>query len=356
MNIPWLGWFFQGAWRSAFVFGGVAGGDVFFLFPKDEMKCWEAKKMAGNSKTKTSTSSGPWWNSLKFIVCVFFLFSFYYCKTSTFSRKRTWFFSTDFGPHFRKDLKNTKIQPTEVRWIFRGRAAFIAPMRCGATWHRVRPLFRASATWDGALPCALRRHPWRYQPFETWNGREGRDGLASVGSLNGRNPKTPKKTRQRKGRRSETPLKEKRKKPGYNRKQKRIKKIDLFVPKLSFFQVNSCCFFLGPGWPRKPGKESFPPKVVPMFWTWFQFPPKSLQKLGAFVECRDFFLKCQKFLFGGLAIFRNSKLQASHVQLIQDEAGVWKAQLLDLCHVAGKKHDTPAKINKCPLKRDHLQL
>lgn len=34
-----------------------------------------------------------------------------------------------------------------------------------------------------------------------------------------------------------------------------------------------------------------------------------------------------------------------------------KAQLLDLCGWRPeKKNDTPAKINKCPLKKDHLQL
>ena len=51
------------------------------------------------------------------------------------------------------------------------------------------------------------------------------------------------------------------------------------------------------------------------------------------------------------------KLQASHVQLIQDEAGVWQAQLL-VGHVrlAGKNHDTPAKNQEMsPEKWDHLK-
>ena len=123
--------------------------------------------------------------------------------------------------------------------------------------------------------------------------REG-DGRASVGSLNGRT-KTPKKTRQQKGRSSETPLKEKRNNPGYNRKQKRIKKTRLFQS--TIFSGEFLLLFPGTWVTDSPPlkmltkktRNLFPRKWCPCFGLDVNSDPKSLQKLGAFVECRELF-------------------------------------------------------------------
>ena len=154
----------------------------------------ERQKWLEVEKQNSSTSE-PWWNSLRFILCVCFFCFLFLVNIHIFKKKEVIYTLYWFWP------------PAER--IFNKNPTNGSPLRCGATWHRVRPLFRASATWDGALPCALRRHPWRYQPVpavETWNGREGR------------NPSPPKpkplKTWQQKGRTSETPLNAKKTGPG----------------------------------------------------------------------------------------------------------------------------------------------
>lgn len=66
----------------------------------------------------------------------------------------------------------------------------------------------------------------------------------------------------------------------------------------------------------------------------------------------------EHFFLGGFRFLETQKkIQASHVQLIQDEAGVWESPAFGLVPCGRKKaHDTPAKIKKCLMKRDHLQL
>lgn len=177
---------------------------------------------------------------------------------------------------------------------------FGAPCDAGPRGHRVRPLFRASATWDGALPCALRRHPWRYQPFETWNGKgRGWKGKCWIPEWKESfTTKTPRKTRQQKGRSSETPLKEKRKKPGYNRKQKRIRP-RLVCSKASFLQVNFCCFFRS-DWTwvmdsrplkmqTKKTRNLFPQKRRPCFGLDSNSPPNLYKHLVLLLNAENFF-------------------------------------------------------------------
>ena len=150
-------------------------------------------------------------------MCVFFLFSFY-CKNPYVQEKGRDLYTVLILAPSRKDLKNTN--PTNGSSEFfrgRGHEAFIS----GLSDMR-RGLAMCSASPPMKVPTGSSRS-------KRGTAREGRDGRARVGSLNGRNPSPPKplKTRQQKGRSSETPLKEEKERTG--------------------FQVNSCCcFFIGP--------------------------------------------------------------------------------------------------------------
>lgn len=206
----------------------------------------------------------------------------------------------------------------------------------------------------------------RFQPWKRGTAREG-DGLASVGSLHGRNPSPPKPLKKPGNKKVEAVKRHSKKKERTENQQKPKKnKTQTCLFQSIIFAGEIFAAFswdLGDGFPapQNAEKENQGRNLSPKSGAHVSFGLDSNSTLNLYknlvllLNAENFFFKkrqtfpsktilsgpffLETFLFGGAWRFLESpkKLQASHVQLIQDEAGVWKAQLLDLCHVAGKK-------------------